>query len=109
MQLHKPLKRFTMEGEFGDDARLFSIREQFEAFLRADMRDQGYAPVLELGPFWSTEYIEAKDKYKFVVTIHGYKVGREVACQIEGITGAGKLIPLSTPPSKSKMSSCQSE
>jgi len=98
-----------MQGEIGDDAALPRMREQFEAFVRADMREQGYAPVLELGPFWSTTYVEAKDKYEFVVTIHGYKVGKEVACQLEGITGAGKMIPLSTPASKSKTSSLQPE
>lgn len=109
MQMHQSIKRFGMEGEVGDSADWPRLRSQFEAHVRREMREAGYAPILDLGPFWSTTYIADKDKFEFVLSIHGYKVGRRVACQIEGITGSGNLIPLSTPPNKSKPSSTPAE
>ena len=103
--MHKSLRAFTMEGQVNDDKDFARLRAQFESELVSQMRETGYVPVLGMGPFWSTVYDAPKDWYEFVLTVHGYRVGRKQACELEGITAEGKLIPRNTPPSKSKPSS----
>lgn len=94
-----------MEGEVGDDADFPRLREQYEKIIIDDMREAGYVPVLGLGPFWATVYNKEKNKYQFVLSVHGYRVGRRLALTTEGITEDGKAIPRSTQKAKSSQSS----
>lgn len=95
-----------MEGEVGDDADFPRLRGQYETLMTHEMRGMGYVPVIGLGPFWSTEYNKEKNAYTFLLSIHGYYVGRKQACQIEGITVEGLVI---TRQNKSNPSSKESE
>src|SRR6476661_4848867 len=99
--MHKSIKRFGMEGVINDDSDFFRLRQQFERHIIIEMRDLGYVPVLDIGPFWSTVYDKDKESYYFTLSIHGYRVGRKAACTIEGITGGGKMIPRNIPTNKS--------
>jgi hypothetical protein len=97
-----------MEGEVKDDADFARLRAQFETYVLREMREAGFIPVLDLGSYWSTSFDPIKEKYSFVLSMHGFHVGRRKACQVEGITAEGKMIPRNTPPSKSKQSSLTS-
>ncbi len=100
--MHKTIKRFGIEGTIGDKD-IIRMREQFESLTLREMREEGYVPVLGMGPFWSTVYQKDTDDYLFILSMHGYYVGRRKACMIEGISVDGRTIPLSVP-SKSKPS-----
>lgn len=94
-----------MEGQFKDDSKIPSLREQYEAIVLTDMRDIGYVPVLGLGPFWSTWYDAMKNLYLFILSIHGVHIGRERSWQVEGMTTDGEFLLKPTQPSKLNKSS----
>lgn len=89
--MHSNVKRFQVEGIIKDDADFPRLRTQFEDMLVKDMRSCGYIPVLDLGPFFSTEY-RIDQSYNFVVTVYGVYLGRRRAWEIMGISN-GQLIP----------------
>jgi len=107
--MHRPIKKFTIDGVIADDADFIRVREQWEKLLITDMRDGGCVPVLGLGPLWSTSYNIEKEQYLFELTIYGVSVGRKKSLEIEGMDVSGTLIKRSTPPDKSQKSSPQSE
>jgi hypothetical protein len=96
--MHSNVKRFQVEGVIKDDAHIPRLRAQFEDMLIKDMRDGGYIPVLDLGPYFSTEYCN-NDSYNFLITAYGIYVGRRRAWQISGICN-GQRIPLTTQKNK---------
>lgn len=103
--MHKDFKRFGMEGQFKDDSKIPSLREQYEAIVLTDMRDIGYVPILGLGPFWSTLYNAVKDWYEFKLSIHGVHIGKERAWKVEGMTTEGEFLLRPTRQNKSNTSS----
>lgn len=104
--MHQNIKRFQLEGQFADEARMPHVRLHYENIVIEQMRDVGYIPVLDLGSGWSTSMRE-DETFDFLLTIHGIYVGRKRAWDIEGISGE-KLIPR-TPPTKSNESSKNAE
>jgi len=102
--MHQDLRRFGVEGET-EDKHFVRTRPEYERLLTQDMREVGYVPVLDLGPFWSTWYIPEKDKFGFKVSIHGVKVERGTASKIEGVTVDGQIIPRRTQQNKLKQPS----
>ena len=93
-----------MDGLIADDSDFFRLREEFEAMILKDMRAEGYVPVLDLGPYWSTEYLSDKKQYQFMLSVYGVNVGRDRAWEIEGYS-MGKKIPRITIPTKLNPSS----
>lgn len=89
--MHSNIKRFQVDGIINDDADFPRLRSQFENMLVVDMRSSGYAPVLDLGPFFSTVYRE-DGSYSFVITAYGVYLGRRKAQLCMGISN-GRLIP----------------
>lgn len=65
--------------------------------LLARMRDDGFAPLLDLNPVWEQSWVEG-DIFEFTYTWQAVYVGEEKAWQIEGVSD-GKMIP-STPKNK---------
>lgn len=90
--MHSNVKRFQVEGIIDDDASFPRLRAQFEDMLVKEMRSSGYVPVLDLGPFFSTEY-RHDENYDFVITAYGIYLGRRRAWEITGISN-GQLIPI---------------
>ena len=88
--MHKNIKRFTVDGLIKDDKDFIRLRSQFEYSLWDEMRLLGYVPVLDLGTYFSTEFLE--DKYKFILTSYGVYIGKIKSWEYEGYTN-GKLIP----------------
>lgn len=106
--MHKTIRRFGMDGVVGDDADFTRLRAQYEALILHQMRDMGYVPVLDLGPYWSTEYDWENELYSFILSIYGVRVGKSRAWTVEGIAH-GREIPRSIPPNKSSPSSESAE
>jgi hypothetical protein len=95
-----------MDGTIADDSMFTTTKTYYFKLLLDSMREQGYVPVLEMGPYFATEFNEEKKHYKFVVTAYGVFVGERKAWRIEGIdVESGTLYPKSTRPSKSKQPS----
>jgi hypothetical protein len=90
--VHSNIKRFQVDGIINDDADFPRLRSQFEDMLVKDMRSSGYAPVLDLGPFFSTVYRE-DDSYNFVITAYGVYLGRRKAQLCMGISN-GRPVPI---------------
>lgn len=90
MSLHRPPKRFGIEGQVKDDAMFIRVRQQYEAAIISDMRERGYVPLLDFGPFFSTVYDEELDRYDFVLSVYGVYVGVKRAPTLEGVDGSGK-------------------
>lgn len=97
--MHSNVKRFQVDGIINDDADFPRLRTQFEDMLVKEMRGSGYVPVLDLGPYFSTEYQE--NSYKFVITAYGIYVGRRKSWEIHGISN-GRRVPTTTLRSKSQ-------
>ena len=87
---HKNIKRFQIRVEFLDDSDMIRIKKQYEDLLVSQMKDSGYARVLDIDPAFSVEF--DGQTWKFLMTLHGVYVGKKKAWLSEGIT-QGKLIP----------------
>jgi hypothetical protein len=98
--MHSNVKRFQVEGVMNDDADFPRLRIQFEDMLVTEMRSNGYVPVMDLGPYFSTEY-RNDGKYNFIITAYGTYVGRRKAWSIQGIV-SGRPVFMITQNSKSK-------
>jgi hypothetical protein len=99
--MHKTIKRFGFEGEIGDDADFARLRTMYEKMIVDDMRENGYVPVLDLGPYWSTSYVQKRDSYDFMLSVYGIYVGRRRSWQIEGMVN-GRELKKYIPPTKSQ-------
>jgi hypothetical protein len=108
--MHRKVRRFGMDGKMGDDSMFTTTKEYYEKLIVDDMREQGFVPVLGMGPYFATSYNIEKDDYDFVVTAYGVFVGERKSWRIEGIElDTGTLFPKSTRPSKLKQPSTPSE
>lgn len=97
--MHSNVKRFQVDGIINDDADFPRLRAQFEDMLVKEMRGSGYVPVLDLGPYFSTEYNDSK--YNFVITAYGIYVGRRKAWGIHGIAN-GRPVSMTIQKNKSE-------
>jgi hypothetical protein len=97
--MHKDIKRFPLDGIMNDDSDFIRLRAQFETLLIHQMRSDGYIPVLDLGPMFST-LLRSDGHYDFELTVYGVYVGKVKAWKIEGMDGGGKYLPRSTAKSK---------
>lgn len=95
--MHSNVKRFQVGGVIKDDADFPRLRAQFEDMLVKEMRSGGYIPVLDLGPYFSTEYQQSS--YTFLITAYGTFVGRRKAWEIQGICN-GQPVSMTSPKSK---------
>ena len=68
-------KAFYLTGEVSES---IEAREIAEKALRDEMISKKYAPVIGLGPYWSTEYNWEKNLKVFHLTMHGCYVGDRI-------------------------------
>jgi len=102
--MHKTIKRFGMSGKIGDDADFARLRSYYEHMVLEEMRELGYVPVLDLGPYFSTAFDKPKAIYQFDLSVYGVYLGRRRSWEVEGISN-GREIMRPTPPTKSKQPS----
>jgi hypothetical protein len=79
-----------MDVNFNDDSDIIRLKAQYENMLNYQMRDAGYARLLDLDSGFSVEF--NGETWKFLMTLHGIYVGKKKAWASEGIT-QGKLVP----------------
>lgn len=100
--MHDDIERFSLDGEI-DSSNLVEAKDRMVHFLETQMRDAGFVPALDLEPQFTREYNPETEKYNFVLSVYGIRVGRAKACETAGIMG-GKTILSYTPKHKSKQS-----
>lgn len=98
--MHENIRRFTMEGEVHYN-RLVKTREHLEQALEGKMRDEGYVPVLDIVPHFTTNMLDS-GKFHFALSAYGTYMGED-NWHIAGIMG-GKTIMKHTPKNKLKAS-----
>ena len=82
---HKVIKRFQLEGQISDDSDIVRLRQQHINLLVAQMRDEGYVPVLDLDPAVALDFKGMS--YDFLITMHGVYYGKAKAKVIYGVAG----------------------
>jgi len=98
---HKNIKRFQIKVTFKDYSDMIRVRNQYESLLDQDMKNKGYARVLDIDTNFSVEF--TGETWAFLMTMYGVYVGKKRAWLSEGIT-QGKLIPRSIPQHISNLS-----
>lgn len=88
---HKSIKRFGFDGEIGDCKDFIRTRETFAQMILTQMREDGYVPVLDIGPLWSTSYKAETQTFDFIISLYGVYVGTRKAQEIEGFDGYGNM------------------
>lgn len=73
----KQIKKYTHSGEIRDDKDFIRIRENLEKLIIETMREEGYLPLHDLPPLWSTEWLGKK--YSFCLTMHALYAGPKKA------------------------------
>jgi hypothetical protein len=101
--MHESIRTFTRKGICGDEANLVHDREEQIRWVEAEMRDYGYAPVLDMDPQFNRWYDEEQDRFEFKLTMYGTYVGKEAAWQVAGLMHGVKIMK-SIVPSKLKQS-----
>ena len=77
--MHEQIEKFTLEGIVGDDADIQLNKEELIHWLESDMRDEGYAPVLDIDPQYSHQYDSENNFFRFTLTLYGAYIGEEEA------------------------------
>lgn len=90
--MHRPIRRFEIEGQIGDDKDFIRLRQEYERLLVQDMRSQGVVPHLDLQPVFTISY---NGVYDFKLSMYGQFVGKRKAQEVEGVS-FGRLIYRST-------------
>ena len=100
--MNRRIKTFGHDGEFLDDSVALIARVAAENVLVHDMRDKGYAKILDIDVGWYTQYDPNINKWEYSIRAYGIYVGKRKARECEGWS-QGKLIPRSTHQHMSKL------
>jgi hypothetical protein len=90
--MKRKIKSFGHDGEFLNDSLAMIARVSAENALTHEMRDKGYAKVLDIDTFWITHYDGPNDRWFYSIYAYGIYVGKRKAKECEGWS-QGKLIP----------------
>ena len=93
--MNRKIKTFGHDGEFLDDSVVMITRVAAENAVMHEMRDKGYAKILDLDVGWYTQYDSLINKWEYAIRVYGIYVGKRKARECEGWS-QGKLIPRST-------------
>jgi hypothetical protein len=93
--VNRKIKTFGHDGEFLDDSVAMIARVAAENAVAHEMRDKGYAKILDLDVGWYTQYEPNENRWQYSIRAYGIYVGKRKARECEGWT-QGKLIPRNT-------------
>lgn len=65
------MKKFDIEGAIADPGDLIKKQAFEEDRLKARMLKRGYVPVLDITPIVTTEFLEDKGTFRYVITMYG--------------------------------------
>lgn len=81
----KPTKVFTRDYKTDDTGQLVESGRQWEKSLVDEMKDSGYARVLDLDMKQYVSYDEKQDLFTITYVLHGIFVGKKKAWTVFGI------------------------
>lgn len=96
---HKPIKRFSLDGNIHDEAAIGRLKIEYIRLLTTEMRLSGYALRLDVDPDFTIRYNETKEIFEFRLSMYGTYVGKEQSKWTIGIDGTTAI---RTQPNKSK-------
>ena len=85
---HKPIKRFSLEGNILDEALTPRLKTEYIRLLLLEMKLSGYVPRLDIDPDFTIEYNKNTEIFTFRLSLHGVYVGKKKSEWIQGIDGA---------------------
>jgi hypothetical protein len=83
--IHRPIKRFSIDGSIYDDSYVPRLRDQYEMILRSKMRNKGFCRRMDIDAEFTLEY--TGKGYEFELSLYGVYVGKRKAQWIEGLLG----------------------
>ena len=72
---------YHQQGQIRDDKYFIRIKEEMIKVVHDEMRDEGYIPVFDLGPYWYTSMGEKK--FHFDLCVYGIYVGKKKAREVD--------------------------
>jgi hypothetical protein len=95
---HRPIKKFSLEGKFYDDATIVRLKKEYFDLLDFQMRASGYVARLDISPDFTIEYNESAETFSFRLSVYGVYVGKRKS---EWILGVDEKSVIPIPQSKS--------
>lgn len=84
---HKPIKKFTLEGQIHDDSVIARLKIEYIKLLITEMKMAGYAPRIDIDPDFTISFNEKSEYFEFRLSVHGVYVGKKKSEWILGIDG----------------------
>lgn len=84
---HKPIKRFSLDGDILDEALTPRLKIEYVNLLLLEMKLSGYVPRLDIDPDFTIEYNSKIQIFTFKLSLHGVYVGKKKSEWITGIDG----------------------
>jgi len=98
---HKPIKKFSLEGNILDDSLIVRLREEYVKLLTSQMRLSNCVPRIDIDPDITISYNQRKKIFTFKITIYGVNVGKENIECIRALNGAKPIYIQTTKSSES--------
>lgn len=95
---HRPIKKFSLDGNFYDDAEIVRLKKEYFDLLDCQMRSCGYVTRLDISPDFTIEYNENTETFSFRLSVYGVYVGKRKS---EWILGVDERSVIPIPQSKS--------
>jgi hypothetical protein len=84
---HKPIKKFTLEGQIHDDSVIARLKIEYIKLLITEMKMAGYAPRIDIDPDFTISFNKRSEYFEFKLSVHGVYVGKKKSEWILGIDG----------------------
>lgn len=88
---HKPIKKFSVEGEILDDSLIARMKDEYTRLLISQMKISNHVPRVDIEPDITIKYNTDKKRFTFKITIYGVNVGKE---NIKCIEAVDKSVPI---------------
>ena len=90
---HKPIRRFSLNGNIYDDAAIIRLRMEYLKLLTLEMKLLGYVPRLDINQDFTLKYNEQTKYFEFELSIYGVYVGKKKSEWISGIDET-RVVPI---------------
>ena len=84
---HRPIKRFTLDGQILDEAAVPRLKIEYVRLLVIQMRASGYVPRFDIEPDFTIQFNEYTEIFTFKLSVYGIYVGKRKSEWILGIDG----------------------
>jgi len=76
-----------MKGTYYDEANTDRLKDEYILLLNRQMRDNGYAPRVDIDPDFTLEYDSVNNEWKFQLSVYGVFVGKKKAKEVSSLYG----------------------